>query len=293
LALIGFAATTVLAAKGNGDGVATTVTIDTWPGGLEGEVRSPVPGRCADGRRVVVYRVLGKQPDPGRDERVGDVRAKGGAGTFGWSVEADGPGRFYARAQGKNGCRAARSPVVGSGGLGGSATTADYQLCGTYISEALGTICRIENLTYRTFASYGEQVCVWVKDPTQNRCPSNSSGQYPWASETGGAETRWKPDGGGRELEFESTQRDRKDAKGASVVATLVGTLPAFDSQRFTVTDALAPNEGDKDAGGDHFYTPNLPGQLVGEVGGPLKMEYGPSTKGTAFTFNGYLYLKR
>jgi hypothetical protein len=289
LALAAFASTAALAAGGTGKPAATAVTIDTWPGGLSGEVRSPNAARCADGRRVVVYRVRGAQPDPRSDQRIGAARAQGAADTFGWSVEADDAGRFYAQAGPKRGCAAGRSEVVGAAGLG-ALTGAQYPPCGNYASETSSRICRIENLRLATFASRGEHVCDWVRDAAASGCFTRpESGPFPWAVPQGGGSMTWKTDGNTRSLSFNAYQVDR-----AGVVATLEGTLPAYNSQRFTVSDAIAPNEGPADpSGSDHFYTPDLPGQLVGEVGGPLKMEYGPSPQGTAFTFNGYLYLQR
>jgi hypothetical protein len=289
IALAGFASTPAIAAGGTDEPAVTSVTIDTWPGGLSGEVASPNAARCADGRRVVVYRLRGAQPDPGSDQRIGAAQAKGGADTFGWSVEADDIGRFYAQAEAKQGCAAGRSDIVSAEGLG-ALTAAQYPPCGTYASENSSRICRIENLRVATFASRGERVCDWVKDAAASGCFTRpESGPFPWAVPQGGGSMNWKTDGNARSLSFNAYQLDR-----AGVVATLEGTLPAYNSQRFTVTDAIAPNEGPADpSGSDHFYTPDLPGQFVGEVGGPLKMEYGPSPQGTAFTFNGYLYLQR
>jgi hypothetical protein len=90
-------------------------------------------------------------------------------------------------------------------------------------------------------------------------------------------------------LTFNMRQRDRP-----GVSATFEGRVPDPNSQRFTVTAASAPGENPVDSSTNEFYTPDLPGALVGEVGGPLKVQVvAPVEKGTSFTFNGYLYLKR
>jgi hypothetical protein len=284
-ALVGAAA---LGATGTGKAEATAVTIENWPGGLMGDVRSPNSARCADGRRVVVYRVRGAKPDPASDERVGATRAKGAVGEFGWTVESDADGRFYAQAVAKKGCEAALSAVIGSAGPGGSAAASAYPVCGTYISETSSRICRVENLTFKTFAFPGEDLCLWDRQPAAGNCNSSAdTGPFPWLSGIR-IVTSWKPDGGGRSLTFTANQWDRP-----GVTATFEGRVPDPNSQRFTVTEASAPGEGPVDTSTDRFYTPDLPGALVGEVGGPLKLQVGSPPKGTSFTFNGYLYLKR
>lgn len=300
IALSSLAGAAALAAQSGGKPAATAVTIESWPGGLTGKVSSPNSARCAEGRRVIVYRARGSKLDPQVDQRVATTRAKGAGGEFGWTVESGQDGRLYAQAPAKKGCAAALSRVIGAAGAtgpGGSAGSSAYPTCGTYISETMSRICRIENLVLRTFASRGEKVCSWSQDKTAANCSTPSvSGPYPWAGEGQGGATGWKPaaSGQGRTVTFERFQVNRP-----GVTATLEGTLPDVNSQRFTVTDAYAPDEGPVEApggtpaGGDHFYTPDLPNTLVGEVGGPLKMEVGSSEQGNRFTFNGYLYLKR
>jgi hypothetical protein len=289
VALSAFVGAAALAAKDTGGAAATVVTIDNWPGGLTGEVRSANSARCADGRRVVVYQARGTKPDPTADARIGTTVAKGAVGEFGWTVESEANGRFYAQTPAKKGCAAALSPLIGSAALGGSAAAA-YPNCGTYISETMSRICRVENLTVTTFAFPGETLCLWDRQGSASNCNSTAdSGPFPWFSGIQ-VSTSWQPDGGGRSLTFNARQWDRP-----GVSAMFEGKVPDPNSQRFTVTEASAPGEGPVDSSStDHFYTPDLPGAAVGEVGGPLKVQVqAPYNKGTRFTFNGYLYLKR
>lgn len=295
LVLSALAGAAALAAQGGGKPAATTVTIESAPVGVTGKVSSASVARCAEGRRVVVYRARGSKPDPQTDQRIGATRVVGVGGQFGWTVETEGGGRLYAQAAAKHGCAVGLSRVLGTG-VGAGTDSASYPICGTYASETSSRICRIENLTLRTFAYPGEQVCRLETEKTRDRCTTFAvSGPYPWSGEGQGGSTSWKPDasGQGRIMTFERAQNDRP-----GVTATLIGTIPSPTSQRFSVTDAYAPDEGTvapggAPAGGDHFYTPELPGALVGEVGGPLKMEIGQAPSGYSYTFNGYLYLKR
>jgi hypothetical protein len=64
------------------------------------------------------------------------------------------------------------------------------------------------------------------------------------------------------------------------------------NSANFTITDGIAAN----DLGypnGDHFYTPNIPGQQAGEVGGPLYLDFQFHSGGSTVKIHGYLYLKQ
>lgn len=287
LALSAFAGASALAA-GAGGNAASTVTIDPWPGGVLGEVLSPDSARCADGRQVVVYRQRGEQRDPAGDERVGADRATAAAGDFGWAVELDGSGPYYAQVKARQGCREALSPVLSADDLGATAATPDYPACGPYFSETGGRICRIQDLRYKVFWFPRDPFCTWDDARYANaECSVNPlGGPFPWGYVGWPNKAKMKVEGAsGRWLSIGWPEQKR---------ATLTGTAPSWDSPRFTVTDAIAPGEGPSDQS-DHFYTPNLPGQGPGEVGGPLKMDYSYHVgfQEQFFTFNGYLYLKR
>ena len=51
-------------------------------------------------------------------------------------------------------------------------------------------------------------------------------------------------------------------------------------------------SEGGGATVGDHFYTPDLPGQDAGELGGPLYFDFSTGTNRNNVTIEGYLYLK-
>lgn len=82
--------------------------------------------------------------------------------------------------------------------------------------------------------------------------------------------------------------------QGGPDIANIFGFVSNAGSPRFTVTDAVAPGERPA-AESDHFYTPELPGQGPGEVGGPLylNVQNGSGVNlGADAWINGYLYLK-
>jgi len=273
-----------LAAKG-GKLAATSVTIESWQGGVLGEVRTDEV-RCGKGRQVIVYRQMQLKRDPSRDQQVGVARAVAVAGAFKWSLELeDGLGPYYAQAQAKPGCKAAVSGVTGSG-LGAAAPAGrEYPACSPYVSEGASRICRIQNLVIRTNSTPGEQVCYWDSFATGNCLAGPLSGPFPWGGEDFSGQATWGPSGSGRRLTFKVNQRDK-------VPATLDGTVPGVGSSAYAISDAIAPGEGPYNES-DHFYTPNLPGQATGEVGGPLELKTANNKfHGTDFTINGYLYLR-
>jgi hypothetical protein len=101
----------------------------------------------------------------------------------------------------------------------------------------------------------------------------------------------WQPEGSERSVVMVSFWGSDREGNGA---AHLGGHIPNSSSNRFTVTDAFAQNESGY-PNGDHFYTPDLPGQAPGEVGGPLDFNFKNARSGGSgeVWVSGYLYLKR
>lgn len=161
----------------------------------------------------------------------------------------------------------------------GAGTGPEYPPCSPYLSEGAGSICRLQNLRIEARTGFQKEACQWTKATID--CEGRGlSGPFPW---TNGGGVSWKPNGNGRTLSLTSYSGGTR----------LVGTLPAPDSPRFTVTDARADGGELPLDQADNFYTPNLPGQAPGEVGGPLEFRAKDYTDPfrVELTFNGYLYL--
>jgi hypothetical protein len=96
----------------------------------------------------------------------------------------------------------------------------------------------------------------------------------------------------------ERTVRGHRLVLGSSAegdgTAHLGGHIANSSSDSFTITDAFAQNESGY-PNGDHFYTPDLPGQAPGEVGGPLAFNFKNGRAGSdgEVLVSGFLYLKR
>ncbi len=92
----------------------TTVTIHTENGDFWGAVRSPRPGRCANERRVVVFRQVGPQQDPSNDQRMFNDTASLNGDRYEWNTgntHVEG-GRWYARVARTADCKADTSRTV-------------------------------------------------------------------------------------------------------------------------------------------------------------------------------------
>ena len=73
-----------------------------------------IPSHCADGRKVILYRLLGDSPDPSNDRKIASDTASANGDAYMWSTGNTGQrhGKFYARVKRTDFCAADLSPVV-------------------------------------------------------------------------------------------------------------------------------------------------------------------------------------
>jgi hypothetical protein len=97
-----------------GGGAKTKVTIQAESGGFFGFVKSSNPDKCANGRKVKLYKQLGSEQDPHNDQKVGSDIAQPNGDGYMWSTGNTGShgGKFYARAGRIKGCKADNSPTI-------------------------------------------------------------------------------------------------------------------------------------------------------------------------------------
>src|SRR4051794_19918752 len=81
----------------------TSISIQGQEGGFFGQVSSSKES-CANGRKVVLYRVKGK-----KQTKVGTDIAQPNGDGFMWSINVSQSGRFVAKAAAKSGCKAGQS----------------------------------------------------------------------------------------------------------------------------------------------------------------------------------------
>jgi hypothetical protein len=112
LAVCGAVSLTGVASAGNL--ADTTVTIKTQNGDFWGYVSSTRPSRCADGRKIVLYKQRGRHQNPSSDDKVGSDTASLSGNRYMWSTGNTGlrRGKFYARAGQTSQCKADSSPTV-------------------------------------------------------------------------------------------------------------------------------------------------------------------------------------
>ena len=92
----------------------TNVTIHAESGGdFFGQVKSSNPS-CANGRKVILYKLKGDSPDPRNDQKIGSDTAEANGDGYMWSTGNTGQrhGKFYARVKKTDFCGADLSKVV-------------------------------------------------------------------------------------------------------------------------------------------------------------------------------------
>ena len=102
------AATAAFAARAE-----TKVTIKAESGGFFGYVKSE-KNKCANGRKVTLYKLKGNGYDRKNDEKIGSDIAQANGDGYMWSTGNTGShsGRFYARAGKTKGCKADTSKTI-------------------------------------------------------------------------------------------------------------------------------------------------------------------------------------
>ena len=81
--------------------------------GFRGFVFSPKPAKCADGRRVELFKEKGKKQNPKRDRKVAQAKAFKSFDKYKWEASYRlHPGHFYARVPATPACQADNSKTV-------------------------------------------------------------------------------------------------------------------------------------------------------------------------------------
>ncbi len=91
----------------------TKVTIKAESGGFFGYVKSEKT-KCANGRKVTLYKLKGNGYDPKNDEKIGSDIAQANGDKYMWSTGNTGSrkGNYYAYAKKIKGCKADFSKVI-------------------------------------------------------------------------------------------------------------------------------------------------------------------------------------
>jgi hypothetical protein len=274
----------------------TKLSIQPYPGGVSGYVTTPKAKACASNRKVIVYQQTGDAPDRGKDPKIASDLAELSESSYMWTAKTGSTGQFYAGAEATKGCAAAFSEAVESQTpafeLG--SMQSNYPPCGPYVSEGTSEVCWFGQLYMSLDQEGAFNPCRF--GPATGSCPGDGhDAPFPWGLNFYGRHVRgevfWRDDGKVRAFTMVSYWGTASGGDGA---AHLSGHLPSSGSDRFTITDAYAQNDSGY-PNGDHFYTPDLPGQAPGEVGGPLKLNFenGSGTDfGAQVWASGYLDLK-
>ena len=92
----------------------TVVTIKAQNGDFSGRISSPHPKRCANNRKVIVFKQLGSVQDPAHDTKMGSDISSLNGDRYEWSTGNSGApnGKYYARAPQTLNCKADSSLTV-------------------------------------------------------------------------------------------------------------------------------------------------------------------------------------
>jgi hypothetical protein len=92
----------------------TVVTIKAQNGDFSGRISSPRPKRCANNRKVIVFKQLGSVQDPAHDTKMGSDISSLNGDHYEWSTGNSGApnGKYYARAPQTPNCKADSSLTV-------------------------------------------------------------------------------------------------------------------------------------------------------------------------------------
>jgi len=112
--LCGAVALSVTGTAGARSDAATTVKIKQQSDGFYGYVSSSKPNRCANNRKVILYKQKGTTQDPGTDTKIGSDLAQPNGDKYMWSTGNTGSthGDFYAHAKKIPGCLAGSSKTI-------------------------------------------------------------------------------------------------------------------------------------------------------------------------------------
>jgi hypothetical protein len=92
---------------------STTVTIKAEGSDYSGTVKSSKLKKCADGRKVVLFKQKGAKQDPKNDKKIGSDTANLMGNKAFWSTGNSGIyGKIYARAAATANCKAASSKTI-------------------------------------------------------------------------------------------------------------------------------------------------------------------------------------
>jgi hypothetical protein len=101
------------AATAGGGKAESTVTIRAEGADLSGYVKSPRPRKCAQDRKVVVFKQVGTEQDPRNDDRIASDIASLNGDKAEWSTGNTGVyGRLYARVGPTPDCKSDTSDTI-------------------------------------------------------------------------------------------------------------------------------------------------------------------------------------
>ena len=264
-------------------GAKTRVSLNAFPKPF-GQVQSPKPRACAEGRRIMVFEQRGAKQRPRSDRLVVTTKTYRYHGGYQWQAKGVQEAHLYAKAKGTAGCHAARSktvgaqppasPAPGSGGGWGTCPDPNDRTC--YLPRIHfddGT-----NYCANWNSAHGDcDGVTWLKRLT-------TGDDLLWQTCCQFANFHWNGNEGG----FRGAALYVNDDKGSHALrGYLEGSLPGPGSDRFSIRDAWNTEAPDS-----HWCTQDLQGTKAGDPGGPLSFDFEGGFVGADIYLDGWLVRK-
>jgi hypothetical protein len=248
-------------------GSTTAVSISAWPGGLFGYVSTDQKGGHCGDATVNLMEQVGPTQDTSTDKKVATVTSSDSTTGDRWTVPSKKSGQFYASLKSGPGCGGGVSDTIASEGENDAVPScpSTAPICSFQLSFDTNAPCPSFG------ASFGMCIGTSYGATTPWTQPVFS---YPAAYAT----LLWA----GSAVKTLSIS-----ATNLAVVSAISGTVPVSHSPNFTVQTAFAAKWSNP---GIQFYTPDIPGVIAGQMGGPLWINFVNGRVGATVHLHGFLY---
>jgi hypothetical protein len=261
------AATSEAATLSPATGSPTAVSIHSWPDGFFGYVNTDLKnGQCGDAT-VSLMQQVGPTQDAAADKTIATVTTSESGSGDRWMVHAKASGQFYAMSKSESGCAGSVSDTVASESANDLVPPcpSTAPICSFQLSFDTNAYCPSFG------ASFG--MCVGT----------SSGASVPWTVPVFSLPALYAT------LLWSGSSNKYLSISGTNVavLSAISGTVPVSHSPNYTVQDAFAAKWSNP---GIHFFTPDIPGVIAGQQGGPLWINFVNGRLGATVHLHGFLY---
>ncbi len=245
---------------------ADAVSITSWPDGLFGYVTGDQKNAHCGADTVALMEQVGSTQDAAADTKVATVTPSETTSGDRWLVRSKASGKFYALLHSKS-CASTASSTIAS------------ESKNDIIPKCPST----------------EQVCSFqLSFDTNAPCPNFGASFGMCIGTSFGSSVPWTVPVLSIPALFATLQWSGSSSKSVLISGTnggpvsgLIGSVPVSHSPNYSVQDAFAAKWTNP---GIRFYTPDIPGVIAGQMGGPLWLNFVNGYVGVTVHLHGFLY---